>query len=249
MKKYSTQSHPKSELVAATKPAKVTHCLACGTTGIKRGRRYCSTECRQQMHWVLSLSKGLLRAFNARYAAFSFTDEHVFLDLLPVWSKEISRFACRRTPPNKPAEDLKNLILLSGEEWHSLVNNNRSKSYASLVLLSKNNDRHINPESIRPWKKATPRLSKDEKECMKILQLQRADLCSEGNLIRIKTAYKRMAKLYHPDVGGDEEKFKKLNEANEQMLIWAENPQYTSRKALVDCWSYDGATNRWSPPL
>ena len=29
----------------------------------------------------------------------------------------------------------------------------------------------------------------------------------------------------------------------------AENPQFTSRKALVDCWSYDGYTNRWAPPL
>jgi hypothetical protein len=249
MKKHITQIHPKNELVTTGRPAKVLHCLACGTTDMKPGRRYCSKECRQQIHWVLSLSKGLLRAFNVRYAAFSFTDNHVILDLLPVWSKEISRFMCKRTPPNKPTEDLKNLILLSGEEWHSMVNGNRSRSYASLHLLSKNNTHHIKPESIRPQKKATLRLSKLEKECMKILRLQRTDLSSDEYLIKIKTAYKRMAKLYHPDMGGDEEKFKKLNEANKQMLTWAENPQYTSRKALENSWSYDAATNRWSPPL
>jgi len=55
--------------------------------------------------------------------------------------------------------------------------------------------------------------------------------------------------VYHPDLGGDAEKFKKLNAAHQQMLLWAENPHFTLRKALLDCWSYDGATNRWSPPL
>jgi len=50
-------------------------------------------------------------------------------------------------------------------------------------------------------------------------------------------------------VGGDEEIFKKLNDAHEQMLSWAENPQYTSKRALQDCWSYDSAASRWSPPL
>ena len=46
---------------------------------------------------------------------------------------------------------------------------------------------------------------------------------------------------------GDEDQFKKLNDAHEQMLLWAEKPQYTTRKALQDCWSYDGFTSRWSP--
>jgi hypothetical protein len=50
-------------------------------------------------------------------------------------------------------------------------------------------------------------------------------------------------------MGGDDEKFKKLNAAHQQMLLWAENPHFTLRKALLDCWSYDGATNKWSPPL
>jgi hypothetical protein len=58
-----------------------------------------------------------------------------------------------------------------------------------------------------------------------------------------------MAKIHHPDVGGDEEAFKQLQNAHEQMLHWAENPQYTFRKALEGCWFYDGYTGRWSPPL
>jgi hypothetical protein len=169
--------------------------------------------------------------------------------MLPVWAKEISRFVCRRTPGNKPAEDLKNLVLQSGREWYHLVDNRNSKSYASLFLLSKNHEKDIDPESIKPNRKERPRLSKAEEVCLKILKLKRQDLSTAGHFRKIKSAYKRMAKLYHPDMGGDEEKFKRLSEAHEQMLLWAKKPQYTSRKALKNCWSYDGAASRWSPPL
>lgn len=236
-------------LVRYSKPARTLTCLACGTDRIKPGRRYCTKECRQQINWVLSLSKGLLRTFNARYAAFYFTKDHVILDVLPVWSKGISRFICRRMPGNKPAEDLKNLILQSGEEWYKMVENKTSKSFASLFLLSKNHNKRIDPNSIKPLNRSRLRLSKIEKTSLKILQLEREDLSLDGKKDKIKSAYKRMAKRHHPDVGGDAERFKELNNAHKQMLLWAENPQYTSRKALQNCWSYDGVTNRWTPPL
>ncbi len=224
-------------------------CRACGVYPIKAGRRYCSKECRKHIQWVLSLSKGLLKAFNARYAAFSFTKHYIILDVLPVWSKEISRFSFKRRPGRKPADDLKELILLSGEEWYRLINNNNSKTYASLFLLKKNHTKDIPPDSIMPEAKLRPRFTKKEKEYLQLLQLKVEELVSEGHVKKIKSAYKNLAKIYHPDMGGDEEKFKKLNEAHQQLLIWANNPQYTSRKALIDSWSYDGATNRWTPPL
>ena len=240
---------PKGKIVPSVKPKKVKKCLSCGTTQIKPRRRYCSSECRQQAMWVLSLAKGLLRTFNARYAAFSFTNKHVILDVLPIWSKGISRFMCPRTLGNKPSEDLKNLILQSGEEYYCLVNNRNSRSYASLCLLKEKHHDRIDPESIKPDRKSWPRLSKEETESLKMLKLDRNVLSSETRILKIKSAYKKMAKLHHPDMGGDEELFKRLNEAHQQMLLWSKNPQYTSRKALRDCWSYDGSTNRWSPPL
>jgi len=224
-------------------------CLACGSNSMRAGRRYCSSECRDQMLWVLSLSKGLLIAFNARYAAFSFDQNFVILDILPVWSQDISRFLYRRPGGKKPAGDLKNLILQSGNEWYRLVHNKTSKSYASLVILKKNHKKEINPKSIRPNKKLKPRLSRFERESLKLLELQIEELFSESHVAKIRSAYKRLAKVYHPDMGGDAEKFKKLNAAHQQMILWAENPHFTLRKALMDCWSYDGATNRWSPPL
>jgi hypothetical protein len=201
------------------------------------------------MQWVLSLSKGLLIAFNARYAAFSFDQDFVVLDVLPIWSQDISRFLYRRPGGKKPAEDLKHLILQSGTEWYRLVHHRTSKSYASLFLLKRNHKKDLNPKSIKPDKKLKPRLSRFERECLKLLELPAEDLFSGGKVAKIRSAYKRLAKVYHPDLGGDAEKFKKLNAAHQQMLLWAENPHFTLRKALLDCWSYDGATNKWSPPL
>lgn len=201
------------------------------------------------MLWVLSLSKGLLRIFNARYASFSFNQSHVILDILPVWSKDISRFVERRTYGNKPADDLKNLILRSGREWYHVIGERNSKSYASLYLLKRCSNKRISPESIKPDKRLRPRFSKNEKESIKLLKLKLDELITEGNTSRIKSAYKKLAKIHHPDIGGDAEKFKRINEAHQQMLLWAQNPQFTSRKALIDCWSFDAATNRWAPPL
>lgn len=244
-----TQLSSIKKITRTSRTTKSVRCLSCGSELKRPRKRYCSNDCRQKINWVLSLSKGLLKVFNTRYAAFSFTDGHVILDVLPAWSTVISRFVFERRAGNKPAEDLKNLILQSGKEWHKMVGNRKSKSYASLALLDKNNNREIDPSTIKPPRKARPRLSAEENECLKILSLSREELCAEGHAVRINSAYRKMAKIYHPDMGGDEEKFKQLNEAHKQMLVWAENPLFTSRRALQDCWSYDAYTNRWSPPL
>jgi hypothetical protein len=232
-----------------TAPRSTRACLACGSNSLQPRRRYCSKECREQVLWVLSLSKGLLRVFNARYAAFSFNEHYVVLDVLPIWSKKISRFLYKRTQGKKPAEDLKCLVLQCAEEWYRMINSRSSKSYASLFLLQKNHYKGIPLESIRPDEKIRPKFSKTERESLKFLELKIEELLSDGHESSIKSAYKKLAKIHHPDAGGDAEKFKRLYEAHQQMLLWAQKPQFTSRKALPDSWSYDGATNRWSPPL
>ena len=223
-------------------------CISCGTYDIRPRRRYCTPQCRTQMLWVLSLSKGLLKAFNTQYATFFFNESHVVLDILPFWSDKVSRFSYKRKRWRKPAEDLKELILSSGEEWYRLVNNT-SKSHASHILLSKNHTEEVLPQQLKPDKSLRPRLTPQERKSIRLLKLKAEELLSDGHIHKIKAAYKKLAKLYHPDVGGDEELFKKINEAHEQLLMWARNPQYTSRRALKDLWSYDGRTNRWTPPL
>lgn len=224
-------------------------CRSCGTEKISPRRRYCSDDCRKQILWVLSLSKGLLSICSARYAAFSFNDNYVILDILPSWSKDIARFINKRSSGKKPADDLKNLILESGEEWYRIIDNNNSKSYASISLLKKKYSKRIPLESVKPDSRLRPRFSKFERESIKLLQLEIKELVSEGKISKIKASYKKMAKIHHPDMGGDVEKFKKLNDAHQLMLSWAENPQFTSRRALPGCWSYDAWTNKWAPPL
>ena len=103
--------------------------------------------------------------------------------------------------------------------------------------------------AVKPDERRRPRFSKNERESLNLLKIEMKELFSEENIPMIRSAYKKMAKIHHPDVGGDAEKFKRLHEAHQQMLIWAKNPQFTSRKALVGCWSYDGIRSRWSPPL
>ena len=39
----------------------------------------------------------------------------------------------------------------------------------------------------------------------------------DASMTTIKSAFKKLAKELHPDVGGDEEMFKKINEANETL--------------------------------
>ena len=131
-------------------------------------------------------------------------------------------------------DDLKKLILDSGSEWYAIIGDNNSKSYASLSLLKKNCNSDIPVRSIRPESKKKPRFSKAEKESLKCLRLKLEEIISEEKTSRIKSAYKKMARIHHPDMGGDAEEFRKVKDAHEQMLMWAKNPQYTSRKALIE---------------
>ena len=245
----ATVQNPGNEIITVQDGTRPLKCISCGSDLKKPRRRYCSDECCRKINWVLSLSKGLLRAFNTRYAAFFFTEGHVVLDILPVWSKVISRFISERTEGNKPAEDLKNLVLQSGKKWYELVDNKKSKSYASQFILLNSHTKDIDPSSLRPNQRHKPRFSAHESACLKILCLKKEELSSDGHAIKINAAYRKMAKVHHPDMGGDAEKFKQLNAAHKQMLLWAENPMFISRKALEDCWSYDANTNRWTPPL
>jgi len=170
--KTPTAKATDKRIVRGPTPVRGKRCLACGKPNIDARRRYCSKECREYINWVLSLSKGLLRAVNARYAAFSFTDDRVILDVFPVWSKHTCRFVHRRIKGSKPAQDLKNLVIQFGQEWHDIVNNNRSRSYASLCLVNRNHKKGIHPNSIRPAKNSSPRVSKQERGCLQILKLQ-----------------------------------------------------------------------------
>ncbi|MFN3534456.1 MAG: hypothetical protein ACK4WB_03605 [Desulfatiglandales bacterium] len=238
------------EFLNVTKERKINQrtCLACGDLLPKRKRKYCSSSCRDQIMWVLGLSKGLLKTFNIRFATFSFTDTDVILDMLPCWSEFVSRFSLNRTPGHKPAHDLKRLVLACGEKWYSLLKERHSKSSASLRLITQNHRKDIDPNILIPKLQTRPKLTREEREYLKLLRLREEELFSDLISQKIRSSYRRMAKLLHPDVGGSEELFKLLNEAHTHMLRWSTRPRYTVKRSISEFWSYDNLTNRWTPP-
>jgi len=229
--------------------SKERRCLACGNRDLKPGRRYCSRYCRQKLMWSLSLSKGLLQTLNARYAAFSFNNTCVALDILPTWSNSISRFVRERKSGHTPAHALKELVLETGKQWYQKRDRRFSHSFASQSLLEEKIEHSINPEAIKPNANRVPRLSLDQKKGLKHLNISTDSLIVGDCAAVIKRAYRGMAKLYHPDKGGDGEKFKELLGAHEIMQEWAKNPKFRSNHSLPSAWSYNGYKNRWSPPL
>ncbi len=224
-------------------------CLACGIEDMKPRRRYCSRECRQRLQWTLSLSKGLLQTLNTRYATFSFTEHHVALDIMPTWSTTISRFVHERKSGHTPAYALKELILEAGKEWYKMRSRRNSRSFSSQFILEQKATSGINPDSIKPSPNRIPKLSADQKRALKHLNIPKDALVFGDYVSEVKRAFWGMAKIHHPDRGGDGERFKELKVAHESMLDWIESPRFQSNSALPGCWSYNGYKNRWSPPL
>lgn len=228
---------------------KARRCLACGNEDIKPGRRYCSRQCRQRLTWSLSLSKGLLQTLNTKYAAFSFTEHYVALDVMPSWSNRISRFVYERKSGYSPANALKELILEAGKEWYKKRSRRISRSFSSQSILEEKIEHSITPDSIKPDTNRIPKLSADQKNALKHLKISMDSMVFGDYVREIKKAYRDMAKVYHPDKGGDSERFKEINRAHELMLQWIDDPKFRSNNSLPGCWSYNGWKNSWSPPL
>ena len=80
------------------------------------------------------------------------------------------------------------------------------------------------------------------------LKLKKSELNSPGLQKKIKSAFRKQAMQHHPDLGGDATNFRRLHEAYEQMIRWAENPVYVRRRGFPDKWFYNGGTNLWVQP-
>ena len=92
-------------------------CLSCGSTDNLGRRWYCSKNCRQELVRGLDILVNLLRALGARYAAFSFDDDALILDVLTNNAKSGHRFVYERTSGKRPAQDLRTMIDELGELW------------------------------------------------------------------------------------------------------------------------------------
>jgi DNA-directed RNA polymerase specialized sigma24 family protein len=81
------------------------------------------------------------------------------------------------------------------------------------------------------------------------LELSSDDLVPANLELKIKNAYRRQAKKHHPDLGGCQESFLKIQDAYEKLSQWAKRPTFIRQRGFPDKWFYQGANNRWIKPI
>ena len=224
-------------------------CLACGDNPIPKGRRrYCSEKCKKRLDFALYITTGLVQALRARYAAFSYTEDTLLLDVLPVGSNVLSRFVWKRNNHKKVADDLLAMIEQAGRRWYQMEEETGSRWWASQHLLDRASRTDIAPSTVVPVSKKTPCLNHKERNALKRLDLTKEQILCKDGMRYLKSAYRKKAKRYHPDKGDTSKKFIQINEAHAELLNWAQCPRFYSRTALPNSWCYDASKKRWVPP-
>ncbi len=247
-KKTAPEAKNGTKSLTCTEPGKGL-CLACGEAPIpKRKRRYCSDKCKKRLDFALYICTGLVQALRARYAAFSYTECALILDVLPSGSRVISRFVWNRTSHKTVADDLLDLVERAGQDWYAMEEETGSSWWASQHLLDRASRRDIPASAVLPVSRQTPQLNHKEKNALKLFKLTKQEILSGMGLQQLKSAYRKKAKIHHPDKGDKTNRFVKINEAHAELLNWAQNPRFSSRAALPNGWCYDSSKNRWAPP-
>lgn len=231
--------------VSLAEKGKQRKCLSCGTTENIGRRRYCSIDCRQRLRQRLDMRNGLLQALSTRYATFHFSEMLIVLNILPYGSKEINSFFFPRTPGKNPGEDFSRMAEILGTVWWAEQTRTKKRHLASLQVLDLAVRNHIAPEAVKPPIVFMPVV---KPASLSRLNLEKARLDSPEMRRAIKEAYRKQVKLHHPDLGGDATMFRKVHEAYEDLLHWADNPIFSRHRGFPDKWFYEGSRNRWLQP-
>lgn len=221
-------------------------CLSCGTTEGMNRRRYCSIDCRKRLRHALNIRTGLLRALNVRYAVFHFTDGAVVMDVIPYGCKEVYRFIANRKYNQLPADDFRRMADDLGKTWWEEKRRTNRRYLASLLVFKKATVNGALPSAVCPIEIRVPAVKPG---ALSKLKLDRQALASPGLRRLLKTAYRLEAKRNHPDHGGDPALFRKIHEAYEELVFWAQNPTYRKRRGFSEKWFYDGGKNKWIQPI
>jgi len=221
-------------------------CLSCGTTEDMKNRRYCSMKCRQKLRQKLNIRSGLLQALNTRYATFYFSDTMIIMDVVPHGIKEIFRYTRMRSTGNPPSEDFSKMTDMLGNAWWEEEQRTTKKYLASRHVLELATRCLISPVLMRPRLIKIPTIKTAAMNC---LEIDKADINSDQLSKIIKNAYRRLAKIHHPDLGGHAQTFRKLHAAYMELLRWADNPTFICRRGFHDKWYYDGDNKKWVQPI
>ena len=220
-------------------------CLSCGEQQDMGRRKYCSIDCRQRLRRTLNMRTGLLRALNIRYATFYFTEATIILDVLPFGSREIFSFLYPRDPHKKPAEDFSRMADMLGNAWWNERRRTNKKYRASQLVFEQARRNGSKADLVQPLEIRIPSI---KGQSLIRLQLGKSVLGSKQLHQVIKSAYRQQAMKHHPDRGGDSTAFRKIHQAYQELIQWAESPTYVRRRGFPDKWFYDGGTHRWVQP-
>ncbi len=220
-------------------------CLSCGTTENMGRKRFCSIECRQKLHQRLDMRCGLLQALNARYATFYFSEHLIILDILPWGQRDIYSFLYPRSAEKTPGEDFGRMADILGETWWKEERRTKKRHFATLHVLDNAVRNRVTMLDVKPHIMQMPNINP---ATLVHLDIDKSSLGS-GELTKIvRNAYRRQVKMHHPDLGGDAEMFRKIYNAYEELLNWADNPSFISRRGFPDKWFYEGGKDRWFQP-
>ena len=187
-----------------------------------------------------------MQAFNTRYATFYFSDKMIILDAVSHGIKEIFRYTHLRFAGNSPAEDFSQLTNMLGNAWWEEEKRTTKKYLASRHVLEMAERIVITPALMRPKLIKVPTI---KTAAMNYLEIDRDDIHSDELPKIIKNAYRRQAKIYHPDAGGQAQTFRKLHAAYMELLLWADNPTFIRRRGFPDKWYYDSDNQKWVQPI
>jgi len=224
-----------------------TGCLSCGTSVGLGKRRYCSVTCRQQLRYQLNVRSGLLKALNTRYATFYFTDNLLVLDILPYNEPGIFSFLYLREKEHTPAEDFSIMSNFLGNSWWQEKRRTQKDYLASRHVLAKADSKSAAIDALKPYEIRIPSLKGNGKALVH-LKLSKADLDRPELTTVIKSAFRRQARKHHPDFGGGGESFRRIYQAYEDLMAWADEPTFMRRSGFPDKWFYDGDKHRWVQP-
>ena len=190
-------------------------CLACGATLNTARRKYCSMECRKRLHYKLEVRTGLIRALNAKYATFYFSEVMIIMDMLPYGSEQIFSFFYPRSPGSKPAEDFSRMADMLGNIWWNERKRTNKRYLASFHVLGKAVKNGAPLVSVKPSMVKVPSIKAAH---LSHLKLDKSQLNGAELQKSVKEAYRRQAKVHHPDLGGDAATFRKLHQAYRERL-------------------------------
>jgi hypothetical protein len=188
---------------------------------------------------------GLLRALNTRFATFYFTEDTIILDVLPYGAKEIFSFIYPRSTRKKPADDFCRMADMLGNAWWAERKRTNKKYLASRFVFEHADCNGAPADEVEPLEIKIPSV---KGRSLIRLKLGKSVLDSpELNRI-IKSAYRQQAMKHHPDRGGDTDAFRKIHQAYQDLVSWAESPSFIKRRGFPDKWFYNGYNNRWVQP-